>query len=413
MGRPGSMALRRGPTRTARGTVHPTERAVQDPSRLGSGWEAGAILLITAVLVSAGLVVVYSASVVLAEARGLAPHHYLLRQMSGAVAGLLALALMAKLDYRRLRAFSWPLVAGTVAMLLVLVLPGTESLAPPSNGARRWLLLGPVGIQPSEVAKLVLLIWTASLVVKKQDRLRSLSEGLLPFLIIWGVVAGLILLQPDLSTAVLTLLLVALVAFAGGARPGHFVALGLALLPFLWSQVSRVAYRMERITAFLDPRADVADLGYQINQSLIALGSGGVIGRGFGRGQQKFGFLPEPHNDFIVAMIGEEWGFVGLAGLTLLFIAFALIGYRIARDAADLFGFLLAVGMTNLIVVQAFLHTAVNMALVPPTGLTLPLISYGRSSLIVSLAAVGILLSVARVSDRRDRALARARGGRS
>jgi cell division protein FtsW len=282
-------------------------------------------------------------------------------------------------------------------------------LAPGSNGARRWLLLGPVGIQPSELAKLALLIWTAALVVKKQGKLRSLSDGLLPFLLIWALVGGLILLQPDLSTAVLALILASLVAYAGGARPAHFVALGIVALPLLWSQVTRVAYRMERVTAFLDPRADMVDLGYQLNQSLIALGSGGIVGRGFGEGQQKFGFLPEPHNDFIIAMIGEEWGFLGVAGLTVLYVAFALIGYRIARGATDLFGFLLAVGMTNLVVVQAFLHIAVNMALVPPTGLTLPFISYGRSSLIVSLAAAGVLMSVARISERRDRALARAR----
>jgi cell division protein FtsW len=202
-----------------------------------------------------------------------------------------------------------------------------------------------------------------------------------------------------------------LVAYAGGARPGHFIALGLVSAPFLWSQVTRAAYRVDRIRAFMDPSADVTDLGYQINQSLIALGSGGVLGRGFGRGQQKFGFLPEPHNDFILAMIGEEWGFLGVAILAALFVAFALIGYRIARGAPDLFGSLLALGVTNLVVIQALLHMAVNLALVPPTGLTLPFVSYGRSSLIVSLAAAGILMSVARISDRRDRALARARAG--
>jgi cell division protein FtsW len=330
--------------------------------------------------------------------------------MSGAVLGVGVLIAAAQLDYRRLRVLAWPILAVTAVMLILTVLPGTESFAPQSNGARRWLLIGPVGVQPSEVAKLALLIWTASIVVKKQGQLRSLSEGLLPLLLVWGAIAGLVLIQPDLSTAALTLLLVALVAYAGGARPGHFIALAMLALPFVWSQVTRVAYRMDRITAFLDPNADVADLGYQINQSLIALGSGGVLGRGFGRGQQKFGFLPEPHNDFIIAMIGEEWGFLGVAGLTVFFIAFALIGYRIARGATDLFGFLLAVGMTNFIVVQAFLHTAVNLAMVPPTGITLPFISYGRSSLITCLAAAGILISVARISERRDQALARARG---
>lgn len=410
MGRQAIAALRGGPADARVSSVYPTERAVQDPSRLGSGWEGGAVVLLATVLVSVGLVMVYSASSVMAPAQGLVPHHFLLRQMSGAIIGLVALILAAQLDYRRLRPLAWPILVVSVAMLVAVVLPGTEGIAPRANGARRWLFLGPVGMQPSEVAKLALLIWTAALVVKKQDRLRSLSEGLLPFLIVWAVVTGLILLQPDLSTATITLILVGLVAYAGGARPAHFVALSLAALPFFWSQVSQVAYRVERVTSFLDPWADVSDMGYQLNQALIAMGSGGVLGRGFGHGQQKFGFLPEPHNDFILAMIGEEWGFVGVAALMLLFLAFALIGYRIARGAADLFGFLLAVGMTNLIIVQAFLHMAVNLALVPPTGVTLPFISYGRSSLIVCLMGVGILMSVARISESRDRALARARG---
>ncbi len=400
----------RGVSRTGSRLTAP-QRAVQDPSRLGRGWESGAILLITILLVSVGLIMVYSASAVMAQARGLPPHYYLLRQMSGAVVGMAALALAAQLDYRRLRGLAWPLLGLVILMLLVMVVPGTESLAPRANGARRWLLVGPVGIQPSELAKLVLIIWTAALVVKKQDRLRSLSRGLAPLLLIWGVVVGLILLQPDLSTAALTLMLACLVAYAGGARPGHFVVVGAAALPLVWSQVAHVGYRVARVKAFLDPHGDVSNLSYQIHQSLIALGSGGLLGRGFGRGMQKFGFLPEPHNDFILAMTGEEWGYLGVAGLVLLFVAFALIGYRIARGASDLFGFLLALGVTNLIVIQGFMHMAVNLALVPPTGVTLPFLSYGRSSLIVSLTAVGILISIARVSDRRDRALARARGG--
>ncbi|MBW3554026.1 MAG: putative lipid II flippase FtsW [Gemmatimonadetes bacterium] len=411
MARPGVATLGGGGLASARRTAtYPRERAVQDPSRLGSGWETGGLLFLVLALVSAGLVMVYSASAVMAQSQGLVPHHFLLRQMTGAVAGLIALAVMAQLDYRRLRPLAWPLLGATVVVLTVMVLPGTEELAPRVNGARRWLFLGPLGVQPSEAAKLVVIVWTAALIVKKQDRLRSLSRGLLPFLIVWGVVALLILAQPNMSTALLTVMLAALVAYAGGARPAHFLVLGVLAAPFVWTQVTQVAYRMARVKAFLDPGADVANLGYQVNQSLIALGSGGAVGVGFGRGQQKFGFLPEPHNDFILAMIGEEWGFLGVAGVVLLFVAFALVGYRVARGAADLFGFLLAVGITNLVVLQAFLHAAVNLALVPPTGVTLPLISYGRSSMIVTLAAVGMLMSVARISDRRDRALAKARG---
>jgi cell division protein FtsW len=398
-------ALRRGGAERAR------PRAVEDPSRLGSGWESGALFVLTAILLSVGLVVLYSASAVMAQSQGLAPHYYLLRQMSGALIGLGVLVAAAQLDYRRLRALAWPMVGLVTVMLLVMVLPAASSMAPEVNGARRWLLLGPVAIQPSELAKLVIIIWTAALVVKKQDRLHSLSRGLGPLLLIWGLVGALILLQPDLSTALLLLALAGLVAFAGGARPAHVLVLAAICLPFVWSQMTKVAYRLERVLTFLDPRADLSDMGYQINQALIALGSGGVVGRGLGRGQQKFGFLPEPHNDFILAMIGEEWGFLGVATLIALFVAFALVGYRIARGATDLFGFLLALGMTNLVVVQAFLHMGVNLALLPATGVTLPFISYGRSSLIVSLAAVGILISVGRVSDQRGRILARARGG--
>ncbi len=408
MARLGISAIQGGVSAEGAGS-YPKVRANQDPSRLGKGWEGGAVLLIATMLVSVGMVMVYSASAVMAQAQGLAAHHFLLRQMSGALAGFVALIVAAQLDYRRLRALAWPILGATVLLLALTVMPGTEELAPRANGARRWLLLGPVGIQPAEVAKLALIVWTAHLAVKKQDRLRSLSQGLAPFLLVWSVVGGLIMLQPDLSTATLAVFLAVLVAYAGGARPAHFFALGVLAAPFLWQQVTRAAYRVDRIRAFMDPGADLAGLGYQLNQSLIALGSGGIFGRGFGEGQQKFGFLPEPHNDFILAMIGEEWGFVGVALLTVLFVALALVGYRIARGAADLFGSLLALGVTNLVVIQAFLHMAVNLALVPPTGLTLPFISYGRSSLVVTLAGVGILMSVARISDRRDRALARAR----
>jgi cell division protein FtsW len=212
----------------------------------------------------------------------------------------------------------------------------------------------------------------------------------------WGMVTLLIFMQPSMSAAVITLLLASLVVFAGGARIGHFILLALVGLPLLWSQIGAAAYRMRRMAAFFDPSHDPANVSYQITQSLIAIGSGGIFGRGFGHGAQKFGYLPEPHNDFIFAMIGEEWGFLGLFAIICTFTAFALIGFRIARHAPDLFGFLLAVGVTNLIVVQAMLHMLVNLALIPTTGVTLPFMSYGRTSLLVCLAGVGILINIAR-----------------
>lgn len=365
-------------------------------TRLGIGWEAPALLLVTITLLSFGFVTVYSASAVLAQSKGAADYHFLVRQMAAAVMGLVLLAVAALIDYRQLRLLAWPLLVTTIVLLVVVVMPGTEAIAPRLNGGRRWLILGPAQIQPSEVAKLALIIWTAALAVKKQDKLNSLTRGLMPFLLIWGAVLALIFLEPNLSAACLVLLLAALVAFAGGARIGHFLLLALIGLPLLWAQVDSVGYRMKRIAAYLDPSQDPAGVSYQINQAMIAIGSGGVWGRGFGHGLQKFGYLPEPHNDFIFAMIGEEWGFVGVLAVIAAFTTFALIGYRIARQAEDLFGFLLAIGLTNLIVVQALLHIAVNMAVIPTTGFTLPFVSYGGSSVLVCLTAVGILVNVAR-----------------
>ncbi|MBR9989195.1 MAG: putative lipid II flippase FtsW [Gemmatimonadetes bacterium] len=363
-------------------------------SRLGTGWESATLLALTVVLLSVGIVSVYSASSVLAQGRGLPDYHYVVRQVTGACMGLVVLVTMAYVDYRRLRILAWPILLLVIAALVATLIPGAHSRV--ANGARRWLEVGPVALQPSELAKIALIIWTAALTVKKRDRLTSLSRGLLPFLLVWGLVVFLIFLQPSMSAAVIVLLLASLVVFAGGARIGHFILLAFVGVPLLWSQIGAAAYRGRRMAAFFDPLQDPANVSYQITQSLIAIGSGGILGRGFGHGVQKFGYLPEPHNDFLFAMIGEEWGFAGLLTIIGMFTAFALIGFRIARHAPDLFGFLLAVGITNLIAVQAMLHIYVNLALIPTTGVTLPFMSYGRTSLLVCLAGVGILINIAR-----------------
>ncbi|HEX6066810.1 MAG TPA: putative lipid II flippase FtsW [Longimicrobiales bacterium] len=365
-------------------------------SRLGIGWEGPALLLITVALLSFGFVSVYSASAVNAVNQGNAHYYFVLQQMIGGALGLVGLAVMALVDYRRLRMFAWPLLLVVIAMLIIVIMPGMEGIAPRINGARRWLRIGSVQIQPSEFAKLALIVWTAALAVKKQDKLSSLSRGLLPFLTVWGIVLLLIFMQPNLSTGVFVVFFSVLVIYAAGARIGHFILLGLVGLPLLWKHVDSVAYALRRIVVWLDPSHDPTGIGWQINQAMIAVGSGGLTGRGFGHGMQKFGYLPEPHNDFILAMIGEEWGFVGVMAVIVAFTAFALIGYRIARQSDDLFGFLVAIGITNLIAIQALLHVAVNLAVLPTTGVTLPFVSYGRSSLLVCLAAVGILVNIAR-----------------
>jgi cell division protein FtsW len=207
----------------------------------------------------------------------------------------------------------------------------------------------------------------------------------------------LVVSEPDLSTALVIVMLGTLIVFAAGARISHFAFLGILATPLLWQQIT-VGFRAERIESFLNPAADPTGAGFQVHQSLIALGSGGVSGVGIGEGRQKFGFLPEAHNDFIFAMIGEEWGFLGVLLLVTLYVSIVLVGFRIASRAPDRFGELLAIGCTSLIAVQALLHMAVGLALAPPTGLTLPLVSYGRSNLIMTLVALGILISVARAT---------------
>jgi cell division protein FtsW len=363
------------------------------------GWERGALVLLVLITFCFGLVELYSASTFMAQSEGLPAHFYASRQLVGMIPGVIVAAALARMDYHRLQAAAWPLLVFTLILLLITIMPGTESIAPRVNGARRWLRLG-VTFQPSELAKLALIIWTASLVVKKQSRLHSLRKGLLPFLVVWMAILLPVMIQPNFSAVMLLALLAALVLFAGGARIGHVILLGFVAAPLIWHQIEGASYRLQRIAAFLDPSGDVTAGRYQVHQSLIAIGSGGLTGVGFGEGQQKFGFLPEPHNDFLFAMIGEEWGFAGIVFTVLLYASFAAVGYRIARRAPDMFGYLVALGVTNLIVVSAILHMGVSLALLPTTGVVLPFMSYGRSGLLICFAAVGILLAVAKADQK-------------
>ncbi len=385
-----------------RSDVAPRARPDLPETGLGMGWEPAVLLGATLLLLSFGLVNLYSASAFLAQRQSLPDSYYVLRQAMGAAAGLLLLIICARIPYTWWRQLAWPMVLGVFAALVVVILPWTTGIAPEINGARRWLNVG-VTLQPSEFAKVAVLIWTAHMAVKKQEHFRSLSRGLSPFLVVWGVLLVPVLLQPDLSTAFVIALLGGLTLFAAGARIGHFLFLGGLLAPIAWIQLG-TGFRAERLRAFGDIESYAGAAGYQVRQSLIALGSGGPTGVGFGEGRQKFGFLPEPHNDFIFSMIGEEWGLMGVTFLVLLFSTIIVVGFRIARRAPDLFGQLLAIGFTNLIALHATLHMAVGLGVIPPTGLPLPLVSYGRSFLLVTLVGVGILLSVAR-GDPRARGL--------
>jgi len=355
--------------------------------------DAGALLAVSVFLVLVGLLTVYSASSFLAQKQGLPDHYYLRQQASKALLGLLALYVMARVDYRLYARMAWPLMGVTLFTLLLLVLPGTESIAPVRNGARRWIDLG-VRFQPSELAKLVMVIWAAALAAKKGERIRSLRWGLAAFGVVYLSVAFLIMLQPDLSSAALIGLLCGIVLFSAGARIGHFILLGILAVPLFWEWIRNASYRLARLVSFLNAGSDPEGVGYQLRQALIAVGSGGLFGVGYGESAQKYYFLPEPHNDFAFAIIAEEWGWIGSAAIAVAIAVFGYFGLRIARRAPDPFGFLLAVGLTALVVASALIHMCVCVGLLPTTGVTLPFISYGGSSLVVSLAAVGILLNI-------------------
>lgn len=355
--------------------------------------DAGMLLGVTIFLLLVGLLTVYSASSFIAQRQGLPDYYYLRQQASKAMVGLLTLYVLARLDYRVHRYLAWPLLGGTLLALLVLIVPGTEFIAPIRNGARRWLEVG-VQIQPSELAKLTMVIWTAAIAAKKGERIRSLRWGLAGFAVVYALTALLIVAEPDLSTTVLIGLLGAMILFAAGARIGHFILLGLLAVPVFWEWLTTASYRLARLATFFNAGSNPSGAGYQLRQSLIAVGSGGLFGVGYGESVQKYYFLPEPHNDFAFSIIAEEWGLIGTLTLLAAFALVAVLGLRIARRAPDPFGFLLAVGLTSLIVVSGLVHIAVSVGLLPTTGITLPFVSYGGSSLVVSLAAVGILLNI-------------------
>ena len=362
--------------------------------RMGS--EARAIVVVAACLLVFGLAVLYSASAILALNEGRGGAYYLLKQLTGVAAGVVAFAVAAKMDADRWREWAWPLMWFTlVTLLLVLVLP--NSIAPRVNGSKRFLFA--TSFQPSEVGKFAVVVWAAMLVVKKGDQLRRFSRGLLPFLVVLGALCVLVAAEPDLSVAMLYTLLMAIVLFTGGVRIAHFVLIGALAIPFLWSQIERVQYAVLRLVSFLDP-GSAPNAGWQLKQSLVAVGSGGLWGVGYGEGRQQYGFLPYPYSDFIASNVGEEWGFLGLFGLTIAFAAYALFGFRIARKARTPFLQLLAVGLTFTTVLTAYIHIGVVVGLLPTTGLTLPFVSYGRSNLVLTMFLTGVLVNIGSARER-------------
>ncbi|MEI7904384.1 MAG: putative lipid II flippase FtsW, partial [Candidatus Firestonebacteria bacterium] len=292
-------------------------------------------------------------------------------------------------NYKRL---AKPLFIAGVVLLLLVFVPG---LGKEVNGAKRWIGISFLTFQPSELMKLIFIIFFCDLVIRKQEKISEFMKGIVPYLCIIGAICVVLLFQKDLGAAMLICVLGGIIIFAAGVRIKHLLVLAIASVPFIVGLILMFPYRIRRILTFLDPWKDPKDTGFQIVQSFIAFGSGGILGKGLGKGTQKLFYLPEAHTDFIYAIIGEELGLVGALAVLGLFALLVYKGIRIALETEDAFGKLLAVGLTAYIGLQAFGNMSVVLGLMPTKGMTLPFISYGGSSLVVNMAAAGILMNIA------------------
>jgi cell division protein FtsW len=378
--------------------------------------EQRVLVLVTLGLVAFGLVMVFSATSAAAALGEGDPMRFLFKQGAYALAGAVLLTVFARADYHRLRLFAPTLLVAALA-LCVLVL----AVAPTVNGARRWFFVGPVSFQPSELAKLALCVWVCAH-LSRRPAPQTFGELMKPIGLVVALFAGLVLVQPDLGTTISLMLMVAGVLLVSGLPLRVLATAGCAALALGAAAIWIEPYRRARLFAFLDPTQDPQGAGYQTLQAVIGIGSGGLTGNGLGEGVQKINFLPEAHTDMIFAVVGEELGLVGSTAVVAGFVAFAWAGYRVALRCRDPFGKRLAAGITTLVCAQAAVNLAAVLGIAPLTGIPLPFVSYGGSSLVVLLAAVGVLLNIAvnervvatRVSDRsRRNRRAREAGARS
>jgi cell division protein FtsW len=350
------------------------------------------LVLAVAALVGLGTIMVFNVSYFHGQEMGDAMHFFRKHVMSIAL-GVAAAVITARVPSARLRRLAYPLLAVAVVLLVAVLVPGIGARR---SGAQRWFPLGPLSFQPTEVAKFAVVLYLAASIVRKGERIRELGFGVVPHCLVVGLVAGLALLEPDFGTAVLVVLLLLSMLFVGGARVLHLAALVSAVLPVLGWVVVMEPYRLARVMTFLDYTKDPQGMGFQLLQSLISFGSGGVSGVGLGQSQQKMFFLPAAHTDFIFSVIGEEFGLVGACVVVGLFMVVCARGFRIAARHPDPFASLLAFGTTVLIVLQGALNVGVVLGCLPTKGMALPFISYGGSAMTIALAELGVLLALAR-----------------
>ena len=351
------------------------------------------IFMITAILVAIGIVMIYSASSIYAYSSIGDSLYFLNRHLLYLLLGIVMMFVAMTIDLDMLKKFAKPMALVAILLLVLVLVPhiGRET-----GGAKRWFKMGPFSFQPSEFAKIAMIIYIADFVSRKGPLIKSFWKSYLPAVMVLGAVVGLVLLEPDLGTAITVTLVAFIVLYVSGARPIYMWASFLASLPILYFLLFRVAYRRKRLMVFMNPWADRRGAGFQIIQSFVALGSGGPFGVGLGQSRQKLFYLPASHTDFIFSIIGEELGFIGVAAIIALFFLFVWQGMKVAFKALDSFERSLALGIVSMIALEAIINIGVTAGALPTKGLPLPFISYGGSGLIFHLAAVGILLNIAK-----------------
>lgn len=354
------------------------------------------LLYTTFILICIGLIMIYSASSIYCWERYHDSFFFLKRHFSFIIIGLLLTVFFMSFDYRKLSNYARPLLLLAFLFLFLVLIPG---IGREVSGARRWFRFGMISFQPSEFANLAVIIYVADFLARKDNLIKSFFRGFMPPMIVMGMIAGFILLQPDLGTTVALGSVVILMLFVAGVRLRYIVSLILASLPALYLLIFAVPYRRARILAFLNPWLDPKGSGFQIIQSQIAIGSGGLFGVGLGHSKQKLFYLPAAHTDFIFSIIGEELGLIGTVGVIMLFIVFIHQGIKIIKHAPNKFGYFLALGLLLMICLKAMVNIGVSVGVLPTKGLPLPFISYGGSSFVFDMVSVGILLNIARTGE--------------
>ena len=355
--------------------------------------EAQRLLVVTTLLICIGIVMIYSSSSSYAYEKFQDSAYYLKRHMVHFIIGLIFSLFVMRLDHRKIKKITKPLIIISILSLALVFIPGVGHEA---GGARRWIRFGPIGFQPSEFAGLFLIIYLADILERKQHCIKSFFYGFMPPFIISAFTVLLVLLQPDLGNAAIFFALLIIMFFVSGVNMSYFLPFIIAFVPALYFLIIKVPYRLRRIVGYLDPWGDAQGAGFQIVQSFLALGSGGIFGVGLGCSRQKLFYLPQGHTDFIFSIIGEELGLIGTLGIVILFSAFVWLGIRISLKAEDLFAKLLALGVTVSIGLKAIINIAVSTGAIPTKGLPLPFVSYGGTALIFNMVGVALLLSIAK-----------------